>query len=86
MFWCSKEPSHLDGSFEYPQHMFWLRNKKNNFQLRTLIWGHDYIFKRDISNTMAFGNGLTNKDNIFMDQADTIWAVTRENLSFGFPT
>ena len=25
-FGCSKEPSH--GSFEYPQHMFWLRNKK----------------------------------------------------------
>ena len=23
---CSKEPSHWDGSFEYPQHMFWLRN------------------------------------------------------------
>ena len=21
------------------QHMFWLRNKKNNCQLRTLIWG-----------------------------------------------
>ena len=26
---CSKEPSHGDGSFEYPQHMLWLRNKKN---------------------------------------------------------
>ena len=42
-FWCSKEPSQrdssLDGSFEYQQHMFWLRNKKNNFQLHTLIWG-----------------------------------------------
>ena len=37
-FGCSKEPSHRDGSFEYPQHMFWLRNKNNNFQLRTLIW------------------------------------------------
>ena len=25
--------------FEYPQHiMFWLRNKKNNFQIRTFIW------------------------------------------------
>ena len=22
----------------YPQHMFWLRNKKNNFQISTLIW------------------------------------------------
>ena len=27
-FGCSKEPSYLDGSFEYPQHMFWVRNKK----------------------------------------------------------
>ena len=38
-FGCSKELSHRDVSFEYPQHMFWLRNKKNNFRLRTLIWG-----------------------------------------------
>ena len=22
-FGCSKEPSHWDGSLEYPQHMFW---------------------------------------------------------------
>ena len=27
-----------DGSFEYPQQMFWLRNKNNNFQLPTLNW------------------------------------------------
>ena len=38
-FGCSKELSHLEGSFEYTQRMFWLRNKKNNFQLHTLIWG-----------------------------------------------
>ena len=36
-FWCSKEPSHWDGSFEYPQHMFWLGNKKKNFPVHTLI-------------------------------------------------
>ena len=35
----SKEHSHRDSSFEYPQHMFWLRNMKNNFQFFTLIWG-----------------------------------------------
>ena len=34
----SKEPSHLDVSFEYPQHMFWMRNKENRFPIRTLIW------------------------------------------------
>ena len=37
-FGCSKELSHRAGSFEYPQHMFWLRNKNDNFHLRTLIW------------------------------------------------
>ena len=42
-FWCSKEPYHGEGSFEYLQHMFWLRNKKNNFLLHTLIWGPDYV-------------------------------------------
>ena len=36
---CPKEPSHRDGSFEYPQHMFLFRNKKNNFHLHTLNWG-----------------------------------------------
>ena len=43
-FGCSKKTSHRDDSFEYPQHMFWLRNKKNNFLLRTLIWGPDLQF------------------------------------------
>ena len=38
-FGFSKELSHRDGSFEYPQHMFWLRNNRNDFQLHTLIWG-----------------------------------------------
>ena len=28
---CSKEPSQWDGPFEYPQHMFWLKNKKINY-------------------------------------------------------
>ena len=37
-FGCSKEPSHWDGSFENPQHMFWMRNEENNFPIRTLIW------------------------------------------------
>ena len=27
-FGGSKEPSHSDSSFEYPQHIFWFRNKK----------------------------------------------------------
>ena len=42
-FGCSKELSHRDGSFEYPQHMFWLRNKKNNVQLGTLILGPENL-------------------------------------------
>ena len=54
-FGCSKDPSHRDGYFEYPQHMFWLRNKKNNFQLRTLIWGPVYgIIYSDIHKIRRF--------------------------------
>ena len=40
---CSKEPSHRDGSFEYPQQMFWLSNKNKTFQLHTLIWRPDQV-------------------------------------------
>ena len=29
-FGCSKEPSHSDCFFEYPQHMVWLSNMKTN--------------------------------------------------------
>ena len=46
-FGCSKEPSHRDGSFEYPQHMFCLRNKKNHFQLRTLNWRSELDTKKN---------------------------------------
>ena len=35
----SKEPSQWDGSFEYPQHMLWWRNKKNDLWLPPLTWG-----------------------------------------------
>ena len=42
-FGCSKEPSHRDGSFEYQQHLFWLRNKENNFPIHTLIWWPDML-------------------------------------------
>ena len=38
-FGCSKELSHRDSSFEYPQHMFWLRNKKFSHALFRLILG-----------------------------------------------
>ena len=33
VFWELKRTVSLRRSFEYPQHMFWLRNEKNNFQL-----------------------------------------------------
>ena len=33
MFWVLKRTLSLRGSFEYAQHMFWLRNKKTIFLL-----------------------------------------------------
>ena len=47
-FWCSKEPSQRDGSFEYPQHMFWLKKKENDFfwyTLLTKVLQDDFIFQ-----------------------------------------
>ena len=35
---CSKERSQCEGSFEYPLHIFWLRNKKIFAKIHTLIW------------------------------------------------
>ena len=39
MFWCSKEVSHWDSSFECPQNMLLLRNKKINFSYTLLSRG-----------------------------------------------
>ena len=41
-FECSKEPYHRDGCFEYTTY-FWLRNRKNNSLLRSLICGTDEL-------------------------------------------
>ena len=43
-FGYSKELSHCDGSFEYPQHMFWLGNKKIIFLVRTLNLRPECVF------------------------------------------
>ena len=48
-FGCSKEPSHWDGSFEHPQHMFSLRNKKIIFLSLLLC----------LTNTLSFKPGLS---------------------------
>ena len=50
-FGCSKEHSDRDGSFEYPQHMFCLKNKKINFQSQTLI-------KRSIRNFLFLNQNI----------------------------
>ena len=38
-FQCFKEPSHRDGSFEYPQHMFWLGNEEKIFNYAHYLLG-----------------------------------------------
>ena len=30
---------------EYPQHMFWMRNKENSFPIHTLIWSPRVVCK-----------------------------------------
>ena len=68
-FGCSKEPSHGDGSFEYPQNMFWLRNKENNFQLHTLMWWPE-IEKR--MNILLFGLLLNVPVNSYNGHVQTV--------------
>ena len=61
MFGCPKEPLYLGDSFKYYQHMFKLRNKKNNFQLRFIIWskesGQAGLAQRPISSFFGGANG-----------------------------
>ena len=46
-FGCSKEPSHRDSSFEYPQHMFWLGNKKTilimDMNVQALVYKQSHL-------------------------------------------
>ena len=44
-FGSSKELFHWDGSFEYPQYMFWMRNKENSFPIH--IWRHVLVYNCD---------------------------------------
>ena len=45
----SKDPSRWDGSFEYPQHIFWLRYKKNDFFIK-----HSYLWAWMLKHIWAF--------------------------------
>ena len=58
VFWALKKQSHLDSSFEYPQHIFWLRNMKNNFQILTLIWGPGFQLVRLKGNLLWYSDRL----------------------------
>ena len=44
-FGCSKEMSRREGSFEYPQHMFWLRNNTKAKALLVIIFFYLLLFK-----------------------------------------
>ena len=58
MFWVLKR----DGSFEYPQHMFWLRNKKIIFLLHTLNSRPEYcndILSQWLKVTIAVSNDFS---------------------------
>ena len=45
VFWVLKKNVSSRPTFQYPQHMFWLRNKKTNFQLHILIWGPAHVIR-----------------------------------------
>ena len=66
-FGCSKELSYWDGSFEYPQHMFWLRNKKIIFSYTFLSGGLCLFLVMEGTDLSIFDdvgdNALRNQDD-----------------------
>ena len=80
-FGCSKEPSHWDGSFEYPQHMFWLWKKKRNFFLYT-FWGPvycDFLSIVRISDIVAVYKGQNTCIAVYKDQNTCIAVYKGQN-------
>ena len=73
-FGCSKEPSHWDGSFVYPQHMFWLKNKKYTFQLGTFIWRSYWEKMSNFSHTLQPDAGM------ILNQSADIFVAILESL------
>ena len=65
-FGCTKETSHSDDSFEYPQHMFWMRNKDISFPIRTLIWRPTHLFEMPF--TCLFSDIICWKSNAAIRQ------------------
>ena len=58
-FGCSKEPSQKDGSFEYPQHMFWLRNKQKIIFSYALLSGVLTVLETNMNKGTVKGNVLS---------------------------
>ena len=50
-FRCSKEPHHCEDSFEHPQYMFWVKNKKINFNYTLLSGGQVPRLKKNSCST-----------------------------------
>ena len=98
-FGCSKEPSHQDDSFEHPQHIVSLRNKKTNFQLHILNWGPDLLHyvtcapaKFEVAWSNSLGEAFTRKYIIIPPRKLCLWwgilfshrACVRPSVTFCF--
>ena len=66
-------------SFEYPQHMFWLRNKKNDFC--SLIWGPVYSGKISDS-TYISPPYLPSADNIFKRKIPRLYTLYEQLFTY----
>ena len=70
-FGCSKEPSHRDGSFEYPQHMFWLGNKK-------------MIFSYALLSGSLLSTKISRAGSIISQQKHLLWTQKNSHLQIVF--
>ena len=81
---CLKELSDWDGSFEYPQHMFWMRNKKVKFLVHTRILRPDMYLSSADNLCKQFGpKSGTTKQNVRPDlhpNCMTLWWCTWKDI------
>ena len=86
----SANPSHWDGSFEYPQHMLWFRNKKNILLLFTVNWmlwlsfniSSQPLVTADIFNILSRPHSRT---GVFTSQHSVMVSILLEIIENSFP-
>ena len=84
-FGWSKEPSHWDGSFEHPQHMFWLKIRKLFFNyavLSRILWQRCVILSVTTLRTKWQNLTLSHQKLPLQSSFDVSMSYDKQNPTF----